>query len=568
MSAVVYRARHKGRSPVGPGAQPGVERLEDRTLLSPLTWRTGVSLPDPRAGAAAVLAANDSVLVIGGGTTAVDQMYAGGTAWRSASPLDGSRSFAGIAPLTGGQFVLFGGSSGSGAGVLDSTGIYDPTNPDLTQDTDATLSTPRADFGYVSDGTFAYAIGGLNGSGAPLSSVERYNLSAASWSTVAPLPQALSGLSAVADGAGHVYTFGGATARGAVNAVYRYTIATNKWDSLAPMPVANHDAAAVLSANGKVYVMGGISGSGTIATVQTYALAAQTWSTETDLPAAVNSEAAVVDSLGRIEVIGGYDASHNPVANVTVSQQLDQPDAVPAFTSFPMNPSVIVGGTFTYQAAASGNPQPLFSLISGPAGMTISPDTGLLSLSATAADAGPQPVDIRAANFAGQTDQKFTLNVTIPAPTALTATAASATSISLSWTAPAGIAVDHYQVYERHFIHDPKGSGGSYFYVAVAGSVPGPSFTVTGLHPYTAHTYVVKAVTASGAVSGYSNAAAAQTYLMGDVNHDGTVNFQDLVILAQNYGKTGGFAQGDLNGDGKIDFADLVLLAQVYPHAV
>jgi len=59
----------------------------------------------------------------------------------------------------------------------------------------------------------------------------------------------------------------------------------------------------------------------------------------------------------------------------------------------------------------------------------------------------------------------------------------------------------------------------------------------------------------------------------GDVNHDGTVNFTDLVILAQHYNSTNVplYEDGDLTGDGTVNFADLVILAQnygqVYPFA-
>ena len=56
----------------------------------------------------------------------------------------------------------------------------------------------------------------------------------------------------------------------------------------------------------------------------------------------------------------------------------------------------------------------------------------------------------------------------------------------------------------------------------------------------------------------------------GDVNHDGTVNFSDLVILAQHYGQSDVplWEDGDLNGDGRVNFADLVLLSQNYNGAV
>jgi T5SS/PEP-CTERM-associated repeat protein len=50
----------------------------------------------------------------------------------------------------------------------------------------------------------------------------------------------------------------------------------------------------------------------------------------------------------------------------------------------------------------------------------------------------------------------------------------------------------------------------------------------------------------------------------GDANFDSSVNFTDLVALAQNYGGAGQWPEGDFNGDGTIDFNDLVPLAQHY----
>jgi hypothetical protein len=54
--------------------------------------------------------------------------------------------------------------------------------------------------------------------------------------------------------------------------------------------------------------------------------------------------------------------------------------------------------------------------------------------------------------------------------------------------------------------------------------------------------------------------------LAGDANHDRSVDFNDLVALAQNYNVVGGrtWAQADFTGDGTTDFNDLVLLAQRY----
>ncbi|MFT3787370.1 MAG: hypothetical protein QM770_14590 [Tepidisphaeraceae bacterium] len=56
----------------------------------------------------------------------------------------------------------------------------------------------------------------------------------------------------------------------------------------------------------------------------------------------------------------------------------------------------------------------------------------------------------------------------------------------------------------------------------------------------------------------------------GDANHDGTVNFADLLTLAANYGVTTGktFTDGDFNYDGAVNFADLLILAARYGSTV
>ncbi len=53
----------------------------------------------------------------------------------------------------------------------------------------------------------------------------------------------------------------------------------------------------------------------------------------------------------------------------------------------------------------------------------------------------------------------------------------------------------------------------------------------------------------------------------GDANRDHPVDFADLLILAQNYGKSGRtFSSGnfDYSSNGKVDFSDLLILAQKY----
>jgi hypothetical protein len=66
-----------------------------------------------------------------------------------------------------------------------------------------------------------------------------------------------------------------------------------------------------------------------------------------------------------------------------------------------------------------------------------------------------------------------------------------------------------------------------------------------------------------------STALLIRYTLRGDADLDGTVGFQDLVCLAQNYGTAPGSApdawmRGDFDGDGLINFNDLTLLAHSY----
>jgi hypothetical protein len=55
--------------------------------------------------------------------------------------------------------------------------------------------------------------------------------------------------------------------------------------------------------------------------------------------------------------------------------------------------------------------------------------------------------------------------------------------------------------------------------------------------------------------------------LKGDANHDRSVDFNDLAVLAQHYNSGSSelrWADGDFTGDGIVDFLDLAFLAQNY----
>ncbi|HEY7119272.1 MAG TPA: dockerin type I domain-containing protein [Tepidisphaeraceae bacterium] len=67
-----------------------------------------------------------------------------------------------------------------------------------------------------------------------------------------------------------------------------------------------------------------------------------------------------------------------------------------------------------------------------------------------------------------------------------------------------------------------------------------------------------------------ATAVLVRCTLVGDANLDGSVNFADLVALAQSYNTSSGAAwsHGDFNFDGAVNFSDLVGLAQNYNAAL
>lgn len=75
--------------------------------------------------------------------------------------------------------------------------------------------------------------------------------------------------------------------------------------------------------------------------------------------------------------------------------------------------------------------------------------------------------------------------------------------------------------------------------------------------------------TANTGMNSITVPAGASTLRPGDTNADGSVNFEDLVALAQHYNQSGAtrWEMGDFDRDGSVAFSDLVTLAQQYQSA-
>ena len=288
---------------------------------APLTWFPGPSLDAPRSGAATTVFSGGNNLLIGGDSSRGSRIGRHEHLLDLSAAVSVRRRRAG-AVANGGMIIVYGGSDGtsSTSAVIG----YSPSgDAPLTL---ASMSVARSYLGYAPDRNGnAYAIGGLDDTGQPLSSAERYNPDSDTWAAIASLPTALYDFPAVFDGTNYIYIFGGRTntASGTETAtVLRYSVSANTWTAMAPMPVAVAGSAAALGADGKIYVVGGVSGGVTTNVVQVYDPAANSWTISTPLPEGLSASAMGVDSLGRLIVMGGMDANGNDVSDVWRSQQL------------------------------------------------------------------------------------------------------------------------------------------------------------------------------------------------------------------------------------------------------
>lgn len=416
------------------------EPLEPRVLLSGLVWTSAPDLPDARTDAVAVLAPNDAIHLLGGSTTApraVPQYLGDAVDWTLAPDLDSAKPDGGAARV-GSQVYFFGGADGTEGS--DESAIYDYQFGD-SQDIDAKMVSGRFDFGFGADSLGrVYAIGGIANSedgGELLSEAERYEPDTEQWVSIAPLLQAIHGMSAIGDGNGHIFVFGGSTTlsnSGLQDTSYVYDIASNTWnDTIAPMPIGTRDSAVVIDDAGTIYVLGGYSANGAEDAVQVYDPIGDSWSMGTDLPEAVYSHAASFNSLGRIIVAGGIDATGIPTAAAYRTQRLDIPETVPVITTT-ADPDVTPGDPYTYDVNAIGNPDPAYSLVASPEGMTIDVTTGVIDWVPTVGQVGDHDVTVRASSQAGDADQTFTVSVIADSTPVITTAAVTTASHSQVYT--------------------------------------------------------------------------------------------------------------------------------------
>ncbi|MCB0184603.1 MAG: putative Ig domain-containing protein, partial [Caldilineaceae bacterium] len=86
--------------------------------------------------------------------------------------------------------------------------------------------------------------------------------------------------------------------------------------------------------------------------------------------------------------------------------------AVPTFARSSLSVTISVDTPLRYVVQAVGNPPPHYSLLHGPAGMTIDAESGELGWTPTTADVGSVAVTVRATNRLGSADLTVAFIVT------------------------------------------------------------------------------------------------------------------------------------------------------------
>jgi hypothetical protein len=160
----------------------------------------------------------------------------------------------------------------------------------------------------VSDGTFVYAGGGLEGAFSN-ADLLRFDPASNSWTGLASSPDSHF-LSQAVYHNGKIYNIGGFTGDAfsgfeLTNTTRIYTTATDTWATGAPLPVPLTDHATALW-NGTIYVAGGFGENGPVNTLYAYNIASNSWTTLAAMPGALYLPGfGVID--GKLYIASGND---------------------------------------------------------------------------------------------------------------------------------------------------------------------------------------------------------------------------------------------------------------------
>jgi hypothetical protein len=379
-------------------------------------WEYTLSLPAPHHRSIGLTGTNGTLVSIGGlplegNLNLVYALSPGASSWAKVSRLANDAAGIGAGIDFFGRIVVFGGLPVNATIPLTNGYVYD------------TVSGPGAaiasknfavyNFALAADDQHRiYAIGGRGAPGLPgedSRGVERYDARSDSWEVLAPLLSPRTEGTAVYDGLGHILLIGGrdpTPPASITTTVFSYDIANNTWSQLANVPLAltgpANNGAAVLGADGLVYLVG----TGDSA----FDPGTKVWFSAPQQQIVRGSPGATLGLDGFIYMMGGDNTTVHGGLLDTV-ERLDTASRFnPLIVSSPVTTGK-VGTDYAYQVAARGNPRPAYELVSGPPGMSLAADTGLLTWTPTPDQVGSFSTTVRAVNSEGTAEQTFAILV-------------------------------------------------------------------------------------------------------------------------------------------------------------
>ncbi len=230
------------------------------------TWTTVAPMPTARYRLAAARGPDGRIYAIGGIGGAVlntVEVYTPSTnSWATMAPMPTARHSMAAAAGPDGLIYAMGGGN---AGVLGTVEAYSPITNSWT------TVAPFPNAGYCCVGHAAatgpdgriYSMGG-EGANVPVSGqLWGYTKTTNTWELMADMPIARSHLAATTGVDGRIYAVGGDG--GAYNRVAKadaqvYSAVTNTWSIVAPMPTARSGLGAAAGPDGRIYAIGGYNG--------------------------------------------------------------------------------------------------------------------------------------------------------------------------------------------------------------------------------------------------------------------------------------------------------------------
>jgi Kelch motif len=264
------------------GADSAGQPLDTVSAYDPVSdaWSPRAELPTPRSGLAAVVVGG-LIYALGGADAAgtpldtVEVYDPAGDQWTPGGPStalhEARADFCGGTP--DGQYIpIVGGHSAGGESTT--VWVYNTVDPTLAYPTNNALPIAH-DFHPACEavGGDLYALGGRSspagGGDTWLDAVSFLDWASATWSARAPLPTAREGL-ASAQALGRIYAVGGLDGGGqALDTLEAYAPSSDAWSAKTAMPTPR-DRAAAVAVGSLIFVLGGRAGNAALNTVEVY----------------------------------------------------------------------------------------------------------------------------------------------------------------------------------------------------------------------------------------------------------------------------------------------------------